>query len=142
MSDELYARDLLRLAASAAGAGKLVPHDAMGAARNPVCGDRVSVTLRLDPDRRILDIAHETQACVLTQASAAILGMHLQGADARAVERLQEDVRAMLQGSDAPQAPFGDYSALAGAAQHRNRHRCVLLPIEAVLDALGKRTAG
>jgi nitrogen fixation NifU-like protein len=138
MSDELYARELLRLAASAAGAGTLSPCDAAGSARNPVCGDRVTVTLRLDPKGRISDLAHETQACVLAQASAAILGAHSSGADMTGVEHLRDAVNGMLHGGRPPETPFGDYSALAGAAQHRNRHRCVLLPIEAVLDALSK----
>jgi nitrogen fixation NifU-like protein len=138
VNDTLYARELLRLAAAATGAGRLSPCDAQGTARNPVCGDRVSVTLRLDNERHISELAHETQACVLTQASAAILGAHAAGADIAAVETLQEQVRAMLHGDATPPAPFADYGALAGAAQHRNRHRCVLLPIEAVLDALKK----
>jgi NifU-like protein involved in Fe-S cluster formation len=51
MSDPLYAKPLLRLAANAIGAGRLNPHDAEGHAHNPTCGDRVSVTLRFDEAR-------------------------------------------------------------------------------------------
>ena len=141
MTDTLYARDVLRLAASAAGAGTLSPCDAQGAARNPICGDRVSVTLTLDGAGHITALAHETQACVLTQASAAILATHIAGSDGGAVEQLHHRVRAMLKGAASPDAPFDDYTTLAGAAEHRNRHKCVLLPIEAVLDALGKKSA-
>jgi nitrogen fixation NifU-like protein len=138
MSDPLYAKELLRLAANAVGAGKLSPFDAEGHAHNPTCGDRISVTLRLDGQGRIEAIAHETQACVLTQASASILGAHLPGADAAAVETLRGQVASMLRQGEAPPAPYEDYSALAGAAIYRNRHTCVLLPIDAVLSALTK----
>jgi nitrogen fixation NifU-like protein len=135
MSDPLYSKDLLRLAASAHGAGVLVPADAAGEAYNPICGDRVSVTLRMK-DGHIQDVAHETRACVLTQASASILGARLSGADLQTVTRLKDDVAAMLEtDGPAPQA-FGDYAALKGAAGFRNRHTCVLLPIDAVLNAL------
>jgi NifU-like protein involved in Fe-S cluster formation len=134
--DPLYAKPLLRLAANAVGAGKLDPCDATGQAHNPTCGDRVSVTLRLDDVRRITQIAHETNACVLTQASASILGAHLEGANDEAVQKLREQVDAMLREGEVPPTPFGDYSALAGAAIYRNRHTCVLLPIDAVLNAL------
>ncbi|HXJ02816.1 MAG TPA: iron-sulfur cluster assembly scaffold protein [Micropepsaceae bacterium] len=136
MSDPLYAKDLLRLAANATGAGKLVPSDAQGSAHNPTCGDRVAVTLRLDKSGRIAEMAHETQACVLAQASASILGSHLAGADKSEIQTLREQVAAMLRDGAVPAAPFGDYSALTGAATYRNRHTCVLLPIDAVLDAL------
>jgi NifU-like protein involved in Fe-S cluster formation len=137
MSDDpLYAKPLLRLAANAVGAGRLDPSDAKGQAHNPTCGDRVSVTLRLDSEGRITQIAHETNACVLTQASASILGAHLEGANAAAVQTLHEQVERMLHEGDIPLAPFADYSALKGAAVYRNRHTCVLLPIDAVLTAL------
>jgi len=139
MTDPLYAKDLLRLAARAAGAGRLSPFDLEGRAHNPTCGDKVGVTLRLGPDGKIMAMAHETQACVLAQASASILGAHLTGANSEDVNRLREHVSTMLKNGDVPAAPFADYAALAGAATFKNRHTCVLLPIDAVLDALNGR---
>ncbi len=138
MSDQLYSKQLLRLAALAVGAGRLAPCDASGSARNPICGDQISVTLSLDAGR-VTQFAHETRACVLTQASASILGEHLKSEDRQAVENLHQQVTAMLQSGEVPIAPFSDYSALIGAASHPNRHKCVLLPLEAVLDALSER---
>ena len=49
---------------------------------------------------------------------------------------LADSVRAMLKGGDPPPAPFDHYGAFDGAASHAGRHRCVLLPLEATLDAL------
>jgi NifU-like protein involved in Fe-S cluster formation len=45
----------------------------------------------------------------------------------------------MLHQGETPPAPFSDYAALKGAASFRNRHTCVLLPIEAVLKAFSNR---
>ena len=51
MSDPLYGKALLRLAAEATGAGRLTDFDAEGSAYNPACGDRISVTIRIaNPD--------------------------------------------------------------------------------------------
>ncbi len=136
MSDPLYAKELLRLAANAVGAGRLDPFDAQGVAHNPTCGDRVSVTLRLDEHGRVTGIAHETNACVLAQASSSILGAQLAGADRQKVLELRAAVDTMLHDGPPPPAPFADYAALTGAALYRNRHTCVLLPIDAVLRAL------
>jgi NifU-like protein involved in Fe-S cluster formation len=141
MSDPLYAKDLLRLAAAAVGAGRLSPFGAEGLAYNPACGDRVAVTLRLDANGHIEAIAHETSACVLAQASASILGARLAGADAAAVNTLRDRVVEMLRDGVVPAAPFSDYGVLSGAAIYRNRHACVLLPIDAVLDAMKQRPA-
>jgi NifU-like protein involved in Fe-S cluster formation len=139
MSDPLYAKDLLRLAAAATGAGRLQEFDVEGSAHNPTCGDRVSVTIKVDERGRIIELAHETSACVLTQASASILGARLAGSDKRGVETLRGEVASMLREGNVPPPPFADYSALAGAATYRNRHTCVLLPIDAVLKALEDR---
>ena len=138
MRDPLYAKDLLRLAASATGAGVFSPCDAKGDASNPVCGDRVTVTLTRDTNGQIIRLGHDTHACVLAQASAAILGAHLPGAASADVAALRANVVSMLRGEGIPAAPFADYAALLGAAQHRNRHSCVLLPIDAVINALNK----
>ena len=140
MSDPLYAKDLLRLAAAATGAGRLDRFDTEGSAYNPTCGDRVGVTLRIDDQGRIVEMAHETSACVLAQASASLLGAHLEGVNAESVQKLRTDVGAMLREGEAPAPPFSGYSALSGAATFRNRHTCVLLPIDAVLDALSKKS--
>ena len=136
MSDPLYAKELLRLAANAVGAGRLDPFDAEGHAYNPTCGDKISVTLRLDEQGRVTAMAHQTSACVLAQASASRLGAQLSGADRQKVQDLRVAVATMLQNGSTPSAPFADYAAANGAAPYRNRHTCVLLPIDAVLSAL------
>jgi len=137
MSDPLYRTDLLRLAADAHGAGRLVTPDVSGFAYNPACGDKVVVDLRLS-DGRVVELAHETKACVLAQASASILGANLKGADLATVEALHAGVADMLGAGPAPAGPFDAFAVFAGAMEYRSRHRCVLLPIEAVLDAFQK----
>ncbi|HTT85603.1 MAG TPA: iron-sulfur cluster assembly scaffold protein [Rhizomicrobium sp.] len=138
MSDPLYRKELLRLAADAHGAGRLVAPHATGEAFNPACGDRVSVQFTVR-DGRIVQFAHETKACVLAQASASILGRALPNAKQSDVEKLRAAVSAMLESkSSPPAAPFGAYAAFEGAVEYQSRHRCVLLPIDAVLDAFGK----
>lgn len=139
MSDPLYRKEILRLAADAHGAGRLAHPGLTGAAHNPTCGDKVTVDLGVDSTGRIDRIAQDSKACVLTQASASILGRSLHGATREDIERLANDVAAMLANDGAvPSPPFEAYAEFQGAVTHRNRHRCVLLPIEAVLDAFDR----
>ena len=136
MSDPLYRKDILRLAADAHGAGRLQNPTVIGSAHNPTCGDKVTVDLALDETGRVTAVAQDAKACVLTQASASILADRLKGAGREDVEALANTVAAMLTANgEPPPPPFEPYAALLGAVTHRNRHRCVLLPIEAVLDA-------
>lgn len=130
MTDDLYPRALLRLAADAQGAGRLERPDAVGTAYNPACGDRVSVELALAGDR-VAALAHQTQACVLTQASSALLAQAAPGRDRAAMEALMGEVRNMLAGGPVP----AGYGVFEGMASHAGRHTCVLLPLQAALDA-------
>src|SRR3974390_992348 len=134
MSDPLYRKELLRLAADAHGAGRLTNPSATGQAHNPTCGDKVTVDLVLH-DGNIAEIAQEARACVLTQASASLLGSRLKGAGRSDVERLRAELDAMLKGSGVPGRPFEGFAAFDAAVAYPSRHTCVLLPIDAVLAA-------
>jgi len=135
MSDPLYRKELLRLAADAMGAGRLEHPHGSATAHNPACGDRVTVDLEVEGGR-ITALAHHTQACVLTQASAAILGGQAKGLDRAGLQALAGHVAAMLNGGAIPSPPFQAYGAFDGVAGHKGRHTCVLLPFKAALEAL------
>ncbi|HEX4861369.1 MAG TPA: iron-sulfur cluster assembly scaffold protein [Rhizomicrobium sp.] len=135
MNDPLYKKSLLRLAADAAGAGRLEEPHATGTVRNPACGDCVTVDLALE-DERITGIAFETKACVLVQASASILGADAMGLNRGEIESLRGAVVKMLTcDGDPPPAPFNTYHHFDGVCGHKSRHQCVLLPLDAVLAA-------
>lgn len=136
MSDPLYRREILRLAADAHGAGHLPEPHQTGTAFNPTCGDRVTFEIATDAKGHIHALAHETRACVLAQASASILGRDAQNLSRANIAALHEAVTAMLkQTAPAPEAPFADYAAFDGATPYASRHTCVLLPIDALLAA-------
>jgi nitrogen fixation NifU-like protein len=135
MSDPLYKKELLRLAADAHGAGNLPHAHATGTAFNPACGDRVTMQLMLDANGHIETLAHETKACVLAQASASILGRDAPMHSREEIMRLHAIVTAMLKGASPPNPPFDSYSVFDGAIDVISRHTCVLLPLDALLAA-------
>ena len=134
MSDPLYKRELLRLAANATGSGRLAVPCGTGTAHNPACGDKIVMDVAL-ADGRIAALAHHTQACVLTQAAAAILAADGAGMSHAEMLALRDAVIEMLGGGPVPQAPFDVFAVFDGVADHKSRHKCVLLPIDAVLAA-------
>lgn len=135
MNDTPYSNDVLRLAAQATGAGRLTNPDVTHTERTPACGDRTTVEIKL-ADGRIESMAHDTQACVLAQASASILAADISGADRTDLERLKDGIEAMLKGAAPPAPPFAGYETLRAAAALPGRHACVLLPVEAAIKAM------
>lgn len=134
MSDLPYSIDVLRLAAEATAAGRLAEPCTSGTEQNPVCGDRCTIDLRLTGGR-ITAVAHETKACILTQAAASILGASVTGHTPADLADLRQTVQAMLSGGPAPAGDFARFGFLADVARHPARHRCVLLPLDAALKA-------
>jgi nitrogen fixation NifU-like protein len=138
MSDDpLYRREILRLAADATGAGHLAAPDAMASVHNPACGDRLTVELTL-AGGRVTGLAHDTEACVLTQASAALLAARAPGQSRSELAALADGIRSFLKGGPPPEG----YGVFDGVAGHAGRHVCVLLPLEAVLKALESAEEG
>jgi nitrogen fixation protein NifU and related proteins len=134
MSDELYQERLMALAKAKTGAGKLVAPTKSARRDNPLCGDRVTVDVRLDEQGRIVEIAHQVRGCLLCQASASALSSVAVGRDAAGIAAVRHDVERAIGREEGEAAePF---SAFTPVAAHKSRQECVLLPFEALKDAL------
>jgi NifU-like protein involved in Fe-S cluster formation len=133
--DPLYRREILRLAADATGAGHLPQPDATATLHNPACGDRVTVELALEGGR-ITNLAHTARACVLTQASAALLANVAPNRSQAGLTDLATGIREFLRGAPEPASRLEGYEVFEGLRDHAGRHACVLLPLEAALRAL------
>jgi NifU-like protein involved in Fe-S cluster formation len=132
----IYNAQMLRLAAEAAGAGRLAERDASAEIVNPVCGDRIRVDIRTD-GARIAALGYEVHACVLTQASASLLGRYAVERTAAEIRDVAERIEAMLrEDGGAPDGQWADYAALEPVRAHSSRHECVMLPLRALLAAL------
>ena len=132
----IYNARMLRLAAEARGAGRLSEPDGSAEIVNPTCGDRITVDVRI-AHGRIAAVGYEVHACVLTQASASLLGRHAPGRTAAELQDVATQIEAMLgAGSGAPGGDWSDYAALEPVRAHKSRHECVMLPLRALLAAL------
>src|SRR5262245_8300970 len=134
MNDQLYQDRIVALAKAKTGAGKL-PSPTKSARRdNPLCGDRVVIDVRLDGMGHIAEIAHQVRGCLLCQASASALSSVAVGRDKAAIETLRRDAeKAIGRAAGEPGEPF---AAFVPVRAHKARHECVLLPFEALQDAL------
>ena len=133
MSDELYQARIVALAKSKAGAGKLAAPTKSARRDNPLCGDRVTIDVRLEGGK-IAEIAHQVRGCLLCQASAAALASTAVGRDADGIADLRHNAERAI-GREAGKA-HEPFDAFEPVAAHKSRQECVLLPFEALEDAL------
>lgn len=134
MSDQLYQERIVALAKSKTGAGKLTAPTKSARRDNPLCGDRVTIDVRLDGQGHIAEIGHQVRGCLLCQASAAALASVAVGRDKSGIAEIRHDAeRALGREAGEPGEPF---AAFAPVKDHKSRQECVLLPFEALQDAL------
>jgi nitrogen fixation protein NifU and related proteins len=117
--------------------GRLDPADAHADGHNPLCGDRLSVFVKMSGDR-IEDLKFEGKGCAISTASASLMTEAVKGKDKAAVSHLFEQVHNLLTQQDAPAGPeLGKLAALQGVREFPSRVKCASLcwhTLNAALD--------
>lgn len=107
------------------------PEDANREARgdNPICGDRITVYLKIGPDETIEDAAFVGRGCAISQASASMMTEEAEQRTVADVDTLSQQVQEMLthEGFDVDAVEIGDLEALSGVAKFPVRIKCALL---------------
>lgn len=134
MSDQLYQEQIVALAKARTGAGKLANPTKSARRDNPLCGDRVTIDVRLDGQGKIAEIAHQVRGCLLCQASASALSSVAVGRDAAGITAVRHEAERAVGREEG--AVAGPFAVFAPVAAHKSRQECVLLPFEALKDAL------
>lgn len=138
MSDDLYNRAILDRAKAAIGAGALSAPQARVTVDNPLCGDRITIDVSL-ADGRVAAVAHKVRGCALCQASASIIGAHAVGQSASEIAGARAALKGMLSADGpTPNGAWQELGVFAPARAHRSRHDCVLLPWEALDQAMSE----
>jgi len=103
---------------------------------NPLCGDRVTVYLKL-ADGRVTDVSFQGSGCAISTASASLMTEALKGKTQDEVEKLFEAFHAMVTGRPVPEGvTLGKLAALAGVAAYPVRVKCATLPWHTMKGAL------
>ncbi len=116
---------------------------------NPLCGDEITIYLRVDDDR-ITDVKLSGQGCSISQSSASMMGAAVKGksiAEARATIRTFKAMMSVheqrLDGTDAPveetgapDVKLGDLEALQGVVKFPVRIKCATLSWNTLAQAL------
>jgi len=109
---------------------------------NPVCGDELTVGLRLDGDR-VADVAVQGSGCSISQASASVMTEQVLGRPVPEALEVAEGFRRLMHGEGEPDEDLlGDGVAFAGVAKYPVRVKCALLGWMAFKDATARALAG
>ena len=114
--DDLYRENILDHSKHMRNKGLLQPADIDFEANNPLCGDQLHLTMRVDENQRITEIGWEAEGCAISQASASMLGEAILG-------KTMEEAR---------QVSKEDIFDMIGIPLSMNRVKCALLSLKAL----------
>ena len=103
---------------------------------NPLCGDKLTLYLKLDDDR-ISDVAFQGNGCAISVASASLMTEALRGKSREEAESMFRKFHDMVTGHGGDDDPeLGKLSVLAGVRQYPSRVKCASLCWHTVNAAL------
>lgn len=137
MSATVYQQAIKALAEAAHGSGRLEDPDGISRLDNPLCGDRIDLTVRLAGEV-IAAVGHETRACLLCRAAASLVGLTAPGRSPAEMADATTALEAMLRAAAVPPPAWKALEVFAPVAGYPSRHGCVLLPFQALKAALAK----
>lgn len=106
------------------------------AGHNPMCGDRVSVSVRM-ADGRVAEARFTGSGCAISKASASIMTEVVTGLTSGQVHSLFSTFQDMVTGkSDADEEQIGKLVVLAGVSEYPSRVKCAMLAWHALQAAI------
>ena len=116
--------------------GDLEAADAIVEGFNPLCGDRLTLRLKLIGDK-IGDIRFEGQGCAISTASASLMTEAVKGKTRVEALQLFDRVHQLLTDDSAPGADaLGKLAALSGVREYPVRVKCASLCWHTLASAL------
>lgn len=95
--DDLYREVIIEHYKNPSYRGRLDPHDIQFADNNPLCGDHIEITLRVDDQGKVADARFNGHGCAISQASADLLMESIIGKSVEEVKQLnKQDILDML----------------------------------------------
>ena len=97
---------------------------------NPLCGDKVTVYLKLGADGLVSEIKFEGKGCAISQASASMMVEMLKGRTAAEADKLMQGFLHLVKGEDASDLPEDDRERLevmGGISEFPMRVKCATL---------------
>lgn len=109
--------------------------------RNPLCGDRISLSVQVDGDV-ISDIRFTGEGCAISKASASMMTQAIKGKTRKEAEKLYEGFHELVTGRAAPgpgDRSLGSLRAFAGVARFPTRVKCATMAWHALRGALASQ---
>ena len=105
---------------------------------NPLCGDRITVHVRMDEGGRVAEARFEGSGCAISKASASVMTGVVKGRSSAEIDRLFERFHALVTEGPRPgdDEALGKLAVFGGVHDYPTRVKCASLAWHALRQAL------
>lgn len=132
---DLYQQVILDHSRSPRNYGVLPSANRKAQGLNPLCGDSVTLYLRVE-NGRVQEAMFQGAGCAISKASASLLTESVKGKTYEEIRALFDHVHRMVTTGKAASEELGKLAVFAGVHKFPARVKCAILPWHAVLAAL------
>jgi len=132
---ELYLEMVTDHAKNPRNRGKVEPCTHIGTGHNPLCGDKLVVTVSTDNDV-INDIKFDGEGCAISTASADLMAEILVGKNIEEVQALFACFHALLTEENGTDSVPRKLAVFSGVREFPMRVKCATLPWHTIISAL------
>ena len=142
---ELYQEIILDHGKNPRNKGKCIGYSHDAKAHNPLCGDKVHVYLKLDSEKKVMDMSFEGEGCAISLASASILTETLKGRDLSFTKKISDDFLNMVKNktkitlNSLTEDQITTITSLSGVQEFPMRVKCATMVWHTFLSALDKK---
>ena len=143
---ELYQEIILDHGKNPRNKGKCTGYSHDAQAHNPLCGDKVHVYLKLDSEKKVVDLSFEGEGCAISLASASILTETLKGKDLSFTKKVSDDFLNMVKNktkitlNSLTEDQITTITSLSGVQEFPMRVKCATMVWHTFLSALNKKS--
>ena len=136
--DELYREVILDHFKNSSHRGQLSGAQIKVTGNNPLCGDEMAFSLKLD-DGRVGKARFEGKGCAISQAAASMLSQQVEGKTIGEIRQIIEAMKGLMQGqAQDPSLDLGDLEALSGVRKFPVRVKCAALSWNVIEQGLNE----
>jgi nitrogen fixation NifU-like protein len=139
MLRELYQEMILDHGRTPRNFGKLPQANHQQVGHNPLCGDRLIITL-IEHHGVIEDVRFEGSGCAISVASASLMTESIKGKTVAEAEKLFNEFHALVTTGQEPSEELGKLTIFRGVAEFPMRVKCATLAWHTLNAALQNKT--
>jgi len=127
-------KEIIKIASNTENHGVLDNHTHFSKLKNAICGDEMKVYLLVE-NNKVVNFKYECESCIYCQASVSLLSKNVKNQSIDEIKIFAKQAKNSFDSKVSFNKVWKDFSKIM-TSDNISRKECLLLPVNAAVDAL------